>query len=636
MLRSILPSLLLAAAAWAKAPSLQVHDDTFIPDAVLRVTEGPTSIGCIQRDSVVVNGTVPGPQLSFVSGSVVWIRVYNDMPNENLTMHWHGLTMATAPFSDGSPAASQWAIAPLKFFDYEINLADIKPGTYFYHSHVGFQAITATGSLIITDKPGESPPYEYDDERDLVFTDLYNTTDHDMEGGLGANPFKWTGEVGGVLINGHGISSYTSTNDDDSCSLARISVDPGKTYRLRLIGATALSFFTMAIEDHNLTIIEADGAYTEPVDVSFVQVGNGQRYSALLKTWTCDQLAGNAARGRHQFYLQLETRDRPSSLTTYAVLDYGTACGGPPSYASRQIGGNWHGNSNKYGGGGGGGGNNYGSTNSSNNFGPLSTKTPPKTPPMQLPPTVQGWLDDELHPLTPRPDFPTADEVTRTVVMDIYQLNNGGRIQWTQNDISWYEETPRVPYLVALYTNSSQWLPDYETAVASGTGRDARVAAWPAKMGEVLEIVIQNTGSYSGGVDSHPMHFHGAHYFYLGSGPGTYDRAANEARLAGRTPVTRDTTMLYRYSEKEEPKKDHSWVAWRIRVEQPGVWMLHCHILQHMIMGMQTAWVFGNSSDILTLPLPMVEGYLVYGGNVLGDDDNPPSVVHFFDNDNEN
>lgn len=52
--------------------------------------------------------------------------------------------------------------------------------------------------------------------------------------------------------------------------------------------------------------------------------------------------------------------------------------------------------------------------------------------------------------------------------------------------------------------------------------------------------------------------------------------------------------------------------------------------------GMQTAWVFGNSSDILTLPLPMVEGYLVYGGNVLGDDDNPPSVVHFFDNDNEN
>ncbi|KAF9638704.1 putative l-ascorbate oxidase protein [Lasiodiplodia theobromae] len=569
MLRSILPSLLLAAAAWAKEPSLQVHDDTFIPDAVLRVTEGPTSIGCIQRDSVVVNGTVPGPQLSFVSGSVVWIRVYNDMPNENLTMHWHGLTMATAPFSDGSPAASQWAIAPLKFFDYEINLADIKPGTYFYHSHVGFQAITATGSLIITDKPGESPPYEYDDERDLVFTDLYNTTDHDMEGGLGANPFKWTGEVGGVLINGHGISSYTSTNDDDSCSLARISVDPGKTYRLRLIGATALSFFTMAIEDHNLTIIEADGAYTEPVDVSFVQVGNGQRYSALLKTWTCDQLAGNAARGRHQFYLQLETRDRPSSLTTYAVLDY-------------------------------------------------------------------GWLDDELHPLTPRPDFPTADEVTRTVVMDIYQLNNGGRIQWTQNDISWYEETPRVPYLVALYTNSSQWLPDYETAVASGTGRDARVAAWPAKMGEVLEIVIQNTGSYSGGVDSHPMHFHGAHYFYLGSGPGTYDRAANEARLAGRTPVTRDTTMLYRYSEKEEPKKDHSWVAWRIRVEQPGVWMLHCHILQHMIMGMQTAWVFGNSSDILTLPLPMVEGYLVYGGNVLGDDDNPPSVVHFFDNDNEN
>ncbi|OJD34790.1 l-ascorbate oxidase [Diplodia corticola] len=630
MLWRIVLSLLLAVGAWAKEPTLRLHDDSFIPDAVLRVTEQTASIGCIQRDSVVINGTIPGPPLSFASGSVVWIRVYNDMPNENLTIHWHGLTMAAAPFADGSPAASQWPIAPLKFFDYELNLRDMGPGTYFYHSHVGFQAMTAAGSLIITDPPGETPPYEYDDERVVLLTDLYNTTDHDIESGLSAKPFKWSGEVGGVLVNGHGISQYSHDADaaDGSCSLARISVEPGKTYRLRFIGGTAISFVALGLEAHNLTVIEADGDYTQPVEVPFIQIGGGQRYSALLDTWSCADLPA----GRSQFYLQLETRDRPANLTTYAVLDYGDSCRGGAGFSSSSSSSN------------------SSSNNDSINIDididintpnpPLSLQTPPQTPPLHLPPTIQGWLDTALHPLHPDPSFPPATSVTRTVTIDIQQISpdgGGQRVEWAQNGISWYEHTPRSPYLVSLYGNATAALPDYEAAVASGTGRDARdgVAAFPARLGEVLEIVVQNTGSYSGGVDVHPMHMHGAHYFYLGSGSGRYDRVANEERLGTAPVVRRDTTMLYRYGEDEEPGREHSWVAWRLRVEQAGVWMLHCHTLQHMVMGMQTVWVFGNSSDILTLPLPMVEGYLAYGGNVYGDDDNPPSVVHFFDADDD-
>ncbi|KAH7055991.1 Cupredoxin [Macrophomina phaseolina] len=623
-------SLLVAATAWAKEPYLKVHDDTFIPDAVLRVTEESASIGCIERTSAVVNGTVPGPILEFQSGSVVWVRVYNDMADKNLTMHWHGLTMAAAPFADGSVAASQWAIEPFKFFDYELNLFDIKPGTYFYHSHVGFQAITATGPLLITKKPGEEPPYEYEEERIVLFSDLYNTTDHDIETGLVASPFKWSGEVGDVLVNGYGISQYPATNDAESCNLAQIPVEAGKTYRLRFIGATALSFLSVGFEEHNLTIIEADGHYTEPAEISFLQIGGGQRYSALLKTWTCEELAAKTA-GRNQFYIQIETRDRPKNLTTYAILDYSDSCAtnsisveatigkdstSPPSYAPPSL-------------------SKPGNNNKNNNNTTLSRKTPPKTPPLHLPPTVQGWLDHDLHPLETYTDFPTADEVTRTVYMDIFQLGQDGYVKWAQNNLSWYEHTPKVPYLVALYTNSTQYLPDYDYAVASGTGHDDRVGAWPARMGEVLEIIVVNTGSYSGGMDVHPMHLHGAHPFYLGSGKGTYNREENEKKLAGRVPVTRDSMMLYRYGEKEEPHKDNSWIALRIRVTQPGVWMFHCHTLAHMIMGMQTVWVFGDSKDILTLPLPMVEGYLVPGGDVFGDDDHDPVVVHFFDLDDD-
>jgi L-ascorbate oxidase len=71
------------------------------------------------------------------------------------------------------------------------------------------------------------------------------------------------------------------------------------------------------------------------------------------------------------------------------------------------------------------------------------------------------------------------------------------------------------------------------------------------------------------------------------------------------------------------------WRAWRLRVTQPGVWMIHCHILQHMVMGMQTVWVMGNESSILKTPWAHVQEYLEYGGGVYGNDTHDPSPVHF-------
>ena len=70
-------------------------------------------------------GTSPGPELRFQEGQTKWVRVYNDMDDQNLTMvghfirflsssftyarhkHWHGLSMAASPFSDGTPQTSQ-------------------------------------------------------------------------------------------------------------------------------------------------------------------------------------------------------------------------------------------------------------------------------------------------------------------------------------------------------------------------------------------------------------------------------------------------------------------------------------------------------------------------------------------------
>ena len=43
--------------------------------------------------------------------------------------------------------------------------------------------------------------------------------------------------------------------------------------------------------------------------------------------------------------------------------------------------------------------------------------------------------------------------------------------------------------------------------------------------------------------------------------------------------------MLYRYASAGVQNTTAGWRAWRIKVRYPGAYMLHCHILQHMIMG---------------------------------------------------
>lgn len=63
-----------------------VHDSSFTPDEVLRVSRRTISVGGIFRYTTLVNGSLPGPVLRLSEDRVIWIRVHNDMPDANLTM----------------------------------------------------------------------------------------------------------------------------------------------------------------------------------------------------------------------------------------------------------------------------------------------------------------------------------------------------------------------------------------------------------------------------------------------------------------------------------------------------------------------------------------------------------------------
>ncbi|KAL9616304.1 MAG: hypothetical protein Q9160_008817 [Pyrenula sp. 1 TL-2023] len=557
------------------------HDKTFVPDYVLRVAAQNISVDCASRYSVVVNGTSPGPPLYFKEEQTTWVRVYNDIQNQNTTMHWHGLSQRAAPFSDGSPLVSQWPIPPNHYFDYEVRPEKGDAGTFFYHSHVDFQAISAQGPLIVDDC--EKSPYDYDDEQIVLLGDYYNKTDDTIIKGLLANPFVWSGETNALVVNGQTGTSGSNAKFP-SCAPAVFTVDPGKTYRFRFIGGTAISLVTLGIEGHGtLPIIEADGSYTQSFDTDHLQVASGNRFSVLLKTKTLDELNTD---GKSTYWIQFENRERPANVRSYAILSYNIPDQSTPPIPSL-----------------------------------------PTTPPLTLPKQTYNWLEYSLQPLDPTFDpFPTTS--TRTVSITVQQLNTGF-LQWQANTNIWQTSRVQTPYLVQIYDNGQSAIPDYNAALANG-GWDPKTLAFPAKVGEVVDIVWQNNNGYSGGWDIHPFHAHGGHYWDLGSGNGTYNGAANDKYIAdkGYVPVLRDTTMLYRYASAGQPNTTAGWRAWRIKVRDPGVWMLHCHILQHMIMGMQTVWVFGDAADITQgVPKPEVQGYLTYGGDVYGTNGNYPQGV---------
>ncbi len=41
--------------------------------------------------------------------------------------------------------------------------------------------------------------------------------------------------------------------------------------------------YNFTIDGHNMTIIEADGEYTEPLTVDFIQIFAAQRYSFIVR-----------------------------------------------------------------------------------------------------------------------------------------------------------------------------------------------------------------------------------------------------------------------------------------------------------------------------------------------------------------
>lgn len=107
------------------------------------------------------------------------------------------------------------------------------------------------GAFIVEDSPTSPPPFTYDTDLTLLFGDIYHASDYNVTSGLLGAPFAWPNDPQALTVNGNAFGECNESTSTGSCVYGChtevVDVEPGKVYRVRAIGVTALSFLCALI-----------------------------------------------------------------------------------------------------------------------------------------------------------------------------------------------------------------------------------------------------------------------------------------------------------------------------------------------------------------------------------------------------
>jgi FtsP/CotA-like multicopper oxidase with cupredoxin domain len=255
------------------------------------IAVGRTSInpdGAQSVPAVLGNGILPGPEIRVHEGDLLRVLVENRLPDSATSIHWHGLLDPAA--MDGVPDVSNAPIAPGRMYIYEYPIR--QTGTYWYHSHVGFQEQQGLyGAFII--EPRHEPLRTEHDAVVLLGDWLHRSPEEvfaELRGGkesMGAAP---SGEMkggmnmkGGADLSDVKYDAFLMNGRGGSSDPWTLAVRPGERVRLRIIDGGASTYFRVALDGHKLQVTHADGMAVEPVTVDHLLIGMGETYDAVVK-----------------------------------------------------------------------------------------------------------------------------------------------------------------------------------------------------------------------------------------------------------------------------------------------------------------------------------------------------------------
>ena len=107
--------------------------------------------------------------------------------------------------------------------------------------------------------------------------------------------------------------------------------------------------------------------------------------------------------------------------------------------------------------------------------------------------------------------------------------------------------------------------------------------------------VMQWTGG-NGPPLPHPVHLHGHNFYVLGAGQGTF--SGTTAGLNFNNPVRRDTAMI----------PANGWIVVAFLLDNPGAWLMHCHIAWHLSEGMSLQFLERRSEIQTKIPASQFTG----------------------------
>ena len=291
----------LRQAGSGAAPVLRGTEfDLVIEDAAVNFTGQP---GVAQT----INGTLPGPTLRWRKGDTVTIRVTNKL-REPTSLHWHGIIL---PYQmDGVPGISFHGIAPGETFTYRFKVQ--QSGSYWYHSHSGFQEMTGVyGGLIID---GDDDPIRADRDHTILLSDwtdedpmrvlakLKNQSDYYNYNRPTVVDFFRDISRDGVkaALDKRKMWNQMRMSPTDLADLSGATLTylmngvtpagnwtglfrPGEKVRLRFINGAGNTFYDVRIPGLKLKVVQIDGQNIEPVTVDEFRFGPGETCDVLVE-----------------------------------------------------------------------------------------------------------------------------------------------------------------------------------------------------------------------------------------------------------------------------------------------------------------------------------------------------------------
>ncbi|OWZ19320.1 hypothetical protein PHMEG_0006454 [Phytophthora megakarya] len=405
-----------------------------------------------------------------------------------------------------------------------------KAGTFWWHSHHKTQYAFGLRGPLIVHAP-ENERRTCEKDIDQEYTVQLGDIYHTAPT-LG--PALWDT----IVINNRGRfdCAAAALNNLTQCSsdqpLSNFQFQGGKKYLLRLINMAAMAPIDFSIDDHEFQVIAADGEPVMPTQlINSIFINAGQRYDIIVKGKTDTQ-------GVDSFWM----RAKGLSGLPWMVR---TADSGLPGFNDEGLAIV-----------------RYNTANSE----PTTTQ-------------CEGTVTVNEYDFTPDTisALPTTPSDRSIVQFNISQV--GGVISLDGGEYHSHVIPDQPPLLTISNGSTTADLP-------------ATANARQLEYGNHVEVVVVNSMN-----EQHPFHLHSHAPWVVGSGQASaedvYDNNLPPSKLQGA--MLRDVyTVPPCTTDENDQCINVGYVILRFTADNPGVWMMHCHIDWHMDIGLSMIYVEGE------------------------------------------